>query len=47
MTIQVPEVNHEQTELAGATEIWFRVSRKGTVCQKGSLRSSGFERRQT
>jgi hypothetical protein len=40
-------VNQEQTGLAGATAIKFRVSREGTVCQKGSLPSSGFERRQT
>ncbi len=45
--IQVLEVNQEQTGLAGATATWFRVSREGAVCQKGSLPSPGFERRQT
>ena len=37
--IQVLEVNQEQTGLAGATATWFRVSREGAVCQKGSLQS--------
>jgi len=40
-------VNQELTGLAGATEIKFRVSRQGAVCQMGPLRSSGFERRET
>ena len=40
-------MDHEQTGLAGATEIKFRVSREGAVGQMGSLPSPGFERRKT
>ena len=47
ITVEVCGEDRGHTGLEGATEIRERASRQGAECQKGSLTSPGFERRQT